>query len=135
MTSPPTAQDIAETRTAAYDLLAAAQSSYDAALKAHEEYRTHVWLPTPRRRRAPLTATKNELAAQVTQTRTQRDDLLTSPLVLNTLTAHQRESATHLTREGRRYIERARNIPPQHPGYQPTAPTTAPTTAPEDPTS
>lgn len=123
--APPTHEQIEQTRQAAFDLLRAAQAAYDAALQEHEEFRRTQWLPTPRRRRTPLTAIKDHLATQVTETRAARDALLTSPLALSTLTASQREAACHLTREGRRYIERAHDVPPQHPGYAPS--TAAPT--------
>lgn len=115
----PTPAEIARTRETAFQLLQAAQSAYDAALTAHEDFRTHTWLPTPRRRRQPLLTQKQDLAEAVTRTRLQRDATLTDPLTLTTLTATQREQATHLSRQGRRLIERAHAVPPSHPAYAP----------------
>lgn len=116
-TPTPTPDEVERTRATAFELLQAAQDSYDAALKEHEEFRRTRWLPTPRRRREHLTAAKNDLADRVTQAARRRDELLTSSLVLNTLTARQREQACHLSREGRRWIERKYGVPASHPGY------------------
>ena len=129
----PTAEEIADFRDARYQLLAQAQAAYRTAQRTHEEFRNTHWLPTPRRRRAPLAPEKEALAAALTQAREHRDAVLTDPATLAALTAAQREAATGLTRQGRRNIEAARGLPPTHPGYARTAPPPDPTTTEPEP--
>lgn len=131
----PTPEEIAALRTRALQELTDAQTALDEAARAHEEFRTSRWLPTPRRRRFPLISTKDALRDALDQARAHRDALLTAPLTLVALTPAQREQATHLSREGRRRIERAHGVPPVHPFWAPEQDPPQTSTPKETPTS
>jgi hypothetical protein len=131
----PTSEELDALRSKLFHDLQVAQHALDKAAQEHTEFRAEMTRRATRRDRAdgsPMLARKQELRAQLNAARKHRDALLTDPLTCEALTPRAREAATGLSREGRRYIERAHGVRPTHPHYAhaharepqpPTAPT------------